>query len=73
MLLITPTEREALCLLAQQRATTEIADCLRIGPEEIGPYLTSLFSRMGVSSEAEAITSALQRGLLGPQIRGPIQ
>lgn len=66
MLLITPTERHLLRLLAQQKATTEIADSLHIGAEEIGPYLSSLFSKMGVSSRAEAVTSALQRGLLAP-------
>jgi two-component system, NarL family, response regulator YdfI len=66
MLLITPKERHVLCLLAQQKGTTEIADCLGIGTAAVGTYLTSLFSTMGVSSRTEAIASAFQRGLLVP-------
>jgi len=61
---ITPWERRALQLLAQGRATTEIANCLGTGESEVGVCLTALFSKMGASSETEAIESASRRGLL---------
>jgi DNA-binding NarL/FixJ family response regulator len=66
MLFITPTDRQLLRLLADGKPLTEIADCLGIGAAEIGPYLTSLFSAMGVSSRTEAVMRASQRGLLAP-------
>jgi DNA-binding CsgD family transcriptional regulator len=69
LLLITPTERHALHLLAQEKTAAELADGLGLEPFEVGPYLTSLFSRMGVSSQSEAILSALRRGLLSADIQ----
>ena len=68
MLLITPAERHALHLLAQDKTPAELADCLGMDPFEVGPYLTSLYSRMGVSTRSEAILSAFQRGLLSSDI-----
>jgi DNA-binding NarL/FixJ family response regulator len=64
MLLITPTDRQALRLLAQGKPLTDIADSLGIETGEVGAYLASLFSNMGVSTRTEAIVRASQRGLL---------
>ena len=69
LLLITPTERHALHLLARDKTAAERADCLGIEPCELAPYLTSLFSRMGVASPSEAVVSAMQRGLLSADIQ----
>lgn len=65
MLFITPTDRQLLRLLAEEKPLIEIADCLGIGAAEIGACLASLFSAMGVSSRTEAVMRASQRGLLG--------
>ena len=64
MVLITPTDLRVLRLLAQQKAHTEIAARVGIESRELERYLTALFSNMGVSNSAEAVTSAWQRGLL---------
>jgi DNA-binding CsgD family transcriptional regulator len=69
LLVITPTERHALHLLARDKTAAELADCLGIEPCELAPYLTSLFSRMGVASPSEAVVSAMQRGLLSADIQ----
>lgn len=66
MLLISPAERSALQLLANGKATAEIAGHLGTSEGELEARLTTLFGRMGVASRTEAITVALRRGLLGP-------
>jgi DNA-binding CsgD family transcriptional regulator len=63
---ITPWERNALQLLAEQKGTTEIASCLGLSVSEIDPHLTALFARMGAASRTEAVASAQRRGLLVP-------
>jgi DNA-binding NarL/FixJ family response regulator len=68
MLFITPTDRQVLRLLAQGKLQTEIAECIGIDAAEVGRYLTSLFSTMGVSSRTEAVRRASQRGLLAPDV-----
>jgi DNA-binding NarL/FixJ family response regulator len=68
MLFITPTDRQLLRLLAEGKPLIEIADCLGIGTAEIGPYLASLCSAMGVSSPTEAVMRASRRGLLAPDV-----
>ncbi|HKB11378.1 MAG TPA: LuxR C-terminal-related transcriptional regulator [Vicinamibacterales bacterium] len=65
MLLITPSERQTLRLLSQEKASGEIARCLGITTSEVGPYLTALFARMGAASRSEAVSCAVRRGLLG--------
>jgi DNA-binding NarL/FixJ family response regulator len=64
VLQITPWERDALQLLAERKAPTEIACRLGVSDAEIGPHLTALFERMGAASRSEAIASAQRRGLL---------
>ena len=68
MLFITPTDRQVLHLLAQEKPLTEIADCLGVDAVEVGLYLRSLFSAMGASGRTEAIRRASQRGLLVPDV-----
>jgi DNA-binding CsgD family transcriptional regulator len=64
MLYLTHREREALQLLADGRATTDIACGLGVSERAIDAHLTALFTRMGAASRAEAIAAASRRGLL---------
>jgi DNA-binding CsgD family transcriptional regulator len=64
MLYLTHREREALQLLADGRARTDIACGLGVSERAIDAHLTALFARMGAASRAEAIAAASRRGLL---------
>jgi DNA-binding CsgD family transcriptional regulator len=64
MLQITPCERRALQLLADQSPVTEIANCLGVAASDVQPRLAALFARMGVSTKDEAVSNASHRGLL---------
>lgn len=64
MLHITPRERVALQLLADGKATNEIADRIGISETDVQAHLNTLFARMGAASRTEAIAAAVRRGLL---------
>ncbi|HMF95471.1 MAG TPA: LuxR C-terminal-related transcriptional regulator [Vicinamibacterales bacterium] len=64
MLHITPSERQALRLLAQDNPITEVAQALGVSTSAVDLQLGVLFARMGVSGKAEAVESAARRGLL---------
>jgi DNA-binding CsgD family transcriptional regulator len=66
LLLITPLERQALGLLAHKGTEEQVAACLGICTSEVGSCLKSLFFKMGVSNQSEAIAVASRRGLLEP-------
>jgi DNA-binding CsgD family transcriptional regulator len=61
---ITPSERRALQLLADEKPVSEIASCLDITVSDLRSQLAILFARMGVSTIDEAASNALRRGLL---------
>jgi DNA-binding CsgD family transcriptional regulator len=61
---ITPSEREALQLLAEGKAIGDIAACLAVNAADVGSSLRVLFVRMGVTTRHEAIASAVRRGLV---------
>ena len=61
---ITPSERQALQLLANGRTRHEVAADLGIDAIEIEMVLTRLFVTMGADTQAEAIAAAHRRGLL---------
>jgi DNA-binding NarL/FixJ family response regulator len=63
---ITPAERDALELLANGKAPHDIARLLDATEGDLETRLTALFSRLGVTSRADAVTVALRRGLLTP-------
>jgi len=67
VLRITPWERSALQLMAEGKAASELADCLRIDECEVEGRLGTLFARMGAANRNEAIAVALRRGLLTGQ------
>jgi DNA-binding CsgD family transcriptional regulator len=69
VLLITPSERTALRLMADGKATRDIARNLGISEWAAEAHLTALFARMGAASRTEAIGAALRRGLLGSEDR----
>jgi DNA-binding NarL/FixJ family response regulator len=64
ILQITPLERAALQLLADGKATHEMAHGLGLSECEVEAQLTTLFARMGAASRADAIADAGRRGLL---------
>jgi DNA-binding CsgD family transcriptional regulator len=64
MLQITPSERRALQLLADERSASEIASCLGIAVSDVRSHLAVLFAKMGVSTKDEAVSDASRRGLL---------
>jgi DNA-binding NarL/FixJ family response regulator len=66
VLRITPSERDALQLLAQGAPTSQIGAMLGLSPADIGPFLAELFTRLGATSRADAIRVASRRGLLVP-------
>jgi DNA-binding NarL/FixJ family response regulator len=61
---ITPGERSALELLANGGPMRDIAVSLDVRLGDVGAHLTSLFLRMGVTDETEAVAAAWRRGLL---------
>ena len=64
MLHITPWERSALVSLANGRSAAELASTFQLSEPEIEQRLAALFTRMGASCGAEAVTAALRRGLI---------
>lgn len=64
MLQITPSERTALQLLATGKDRREVADRLLVSEGEIDTHLATLFAKMGVASQSEAVAAALRRGLV---------
>ena len=71
VLQITPSERYALQLVAKRVPKTQIGAMLGLSPGDIGPFLAALFTRLGATSRAEAMSAASRRGLLIPSLDGP--
>jgi DNA-binding NarL/FixJ family response regulator len=67
LLYLTHRERAALQLLAEGRASTEIASGLGVSERAVEARLITLFARMGAASRTEAIDVASRRGLLNGQ------
>ena len=65
MLQITPSDREALRLLAAGRSNNDVAAGLGISTREVEAQLTRLFAAMGAATQGEALAAAQRRGLLG--------
>ena len=64
MLQITPWERAALQLLADETAIGASAAQLGTSETDLEARLTVLFARMGARNRSEAIVAAVRRGLL---------
>jgi DNA-binding CsgD family transcriptional regulator len=64
VLQITPTERDALQLLANGYTTNDVATDLGIGTVETEVLLKRLFAALGAATRVEAIALAQRRGLV---------
>ncbi len=61
---LTPRETEILCYLAQGRSAGEIAEMLNISPLTVRTHIRNLIEKLGVHSRLEAVTYAMQKGLI---------
>jgi predicted ATPase/DNA-binding NarL/FixJ family response regulator len=65
--LLSSRERDVLELVAQGFSNKKIAKQLRVSPSTVNFHLTSIFNKLEVNSRVQAVTVAVERGLL--QIR----
>jgi DNA-binding CsgD family transcriptional regulator len=63
VLQITPSERALLESLAKGVALADIAHRFGTNEHQIDVSLQALFARLGVKTRAEAVASAVRRGL----------
>jgi len=61
---LTAREIEVLALMAHGLANKDIADRLRISEHTVKFHVSSILSKLGVSSWTEAVTTGLRDGLL---------
>jgi DNA-binding NarL/FixJ family response regulator len=61
---LTPREIEILTLLAEGLGNKTIAVRLRISEHTVKTHMTAIFAKLGVSTRAEAVASAVRLGLL---------
>jgi DNA-binding NarL/FixJ family response regulator len=59
---LTPREREVLEQVAQGLSNTQIAATLGVTPKTVRNHLTRVFSKLGVTTRAEAIVLARKAG-----------
>ncbi len=62
--LLSEREHEVLCLLADGSAVPRIAEQLHLSPATVRTHLQNLYEKLGVSSQAAAVASAMRLGLL---------
>jgi DNA-binding NarL/FixJ family response regulator len=63
---LTERELDVLKLLANGLSNGEIAESLKLSEGTVRNYLSTLFSKLGVSDRTKAAVLALQHGLIGP-------
>ncbi len=61
---LTGREREVLSLMVEGLTNRQIAKRLEISPYTVNAHIRSIFSKLGVSSRAEAVSYAIQTGLI---------
>jgi DNA-binding NarL/FixJ family response regulator len=61
---LTPREREVLALLVQGKQNKEIAAELVIAERTVKFHISSIFGKLGASNRTEAVTTAIQQGLV---------
>ncbi len=61
---LTPRERQVLCLLAQGLDNATIAQQLVVAPRTIQNCVSTIYSKLGVSSRTEAALIAIRQGLV---------
>lgn len=62
---LTAREREVLALLVKGMTNNEIAERLSVSHATAKAHVSSILSKLGVSSRAEAIAAALEKKLVG--------
>jgi DNA-binding NarL/FixJ family response regulator len=62
------SERESavLALMARGLTNRQIAERLAISPFTVNAHIRSIFNKLGVNSRTEAVSRALQKGLISP-------
>jgi two-component system, NarL family, response regulator LiaR len=63
---LSPRERELLALLAKGHSNTEIAARLFLSEGTVRNYLSSVFTKLGVTDRTQAAVLALRHGLVKP-------
>lgn len=61
---LTPRETEVLRLMVDGRNNKEIAQALSISESGVKGHVNAIFGKLGVTDRAQAITTALRRGLV---------
>lgn len=61
---LTPRELQTLQLISDGASNKQIAVKLRLSPATVKWYLKNAFAKLGVSSRAEAVASALRLGVI---------
>jgi two-component system, NarL family, response regulator LiaR len=61
---LTPREQEVLRLMADGLTNADIADRLVIGVATVKTHVSSIMSKLGVSTRTEATSTAIRRGLV---------
>lgn len=61
---LTPRELDVLRLVSRGRTNKEIAAAMFVSEETVKSHMKGLFQKLGVHDRAEAVATALQRGLL---------
>jgi NarL family two-component system response regulator LiaR len=61
---LSPREREVLALLVQGLSNTAIADRLVVSPSTAKAHVSSILSKLGVTSRTEAVALAVQHRLV---------
>ncbi|GAB4471800.1 MAG: response regulator transcription factor [Anaerolineae bacterium] len=61
---LTDREHEVLSLMVEGLTNRQIAARLAISPYTVNAHVRSIFSKLGVSSRAEAVSHAIQAGLI---------
>lgn len=60
---LTPRERDVLNLIAQGLGNATIAARLHLSPKTVGNHISAIFTKLGVTTRAEAIVRARDAGL----------
>jgi DNA-binding NarL/FixJ family response regulator len=64
MALLSPREREVLTLLAEGRLNREISDHLHVSLKTVKNHVSSIFTKLEMTSRTEAAVHAVRSGLL---------
>jgi two-component system response regulator NreC len=63
--LLTAREREVLALVAEGRATREIAEVLSVSTKTVDAHRAAIAQKLGLHSQADLVKYAIREGLIG--------